>query len=122
MLLFQNDGVHVFTIGPRPISGMAVSKRDCTKLYTCSFDGCLRVLDVEKGIFDEAFVAETSDFSALSLGPMDGGHVAYVGDGDGALTVVDLRAATAKVTYQMHGRKINTIDVSLFGPEFRSGF
>ncbi|GAQ88207.1 WD repeat-containing protein [Klebsormidium nitens] len=105
-----NDGVHVFNVGPKPISALAVSNRDCTKLYSCSFDGSLRVLDVEKGVFDEAYVDEESDFSAMSLGPVDGGHVAYVGDGLGALTVVDLRASTAQVTYQMHGRKINTID------------
>lgn len=103
----------MFTVGPRPISALAVSNRDCTKLYSCSFDGSLRVLDVDKGAFAEAYVDEDADFSAMSLGPTDGGHVAYVGDGKGALTVVDLRASTARVTYQMHDRKINTIDVSM---------
>ncbi|KAL7490215.1 hypothetical protein ACHAW6_016208 [Cyclotella cf. meneghiniana] len=49
-----NDGVHLFKPHSAPISTLSWNESG-SKLFSCSYDGTVRILDVEKQVFQEVF-------------------------------------------------------------------
>ena len=79
------------------------------KLLTCAYDGAVRALDAEKGVFTELFVSEEDDeFSACDFSA--DGRAMHLSDNRGNYYVVDAR--TGKMTspaVMLHEKKINTV-------------
>jgi WD repeat-containing protein 76 len=87
---------------------------DSTRLVSCSYDGVVRLLDMEKGAFEVVHTSTDSSvtFHSVHVDPTSNGKVVLCGDSYGTLLWCDLRCATAtalRVT-QAHQAKIFTID------------
>ncbi|VDP26998.1 unnamed protein product [Soboliphyme baturini] len=50
-----------------PINGLAISNEDGDHMYTCSFDGSTRMMDINKGYFEEVFVDEEDLCKSVEL-------------------------------------------------------
>lgn len=83
------------------------------KLFSCSYDGSIRLLDATAGRFELAVSTEEAEFSAFDCSP--DGNVAIAGDNDGCVRVYDVRdnrgTVRAKPT-EIHNRRVNTLQVS----------
>ena len=77
-------------------------------LYTCSYDGSLRLLDAEKEQWTELFASDDGDeFSAFDV-TADGG-ACYVADNEGGLRLLDARSGKADARWALHEKRINTV-------------
>eukprot|EP00850_Spirogloea_muscicola_P015576 SM000121S25973 [mRNA] locus=s121:8606:11476:+ [translate_table: standard] len=106
-------GVYLFELHAKPVSGLAFAAHDYTKLYTCSYDGSLRALDLEARVFAEVLHSHDDQFSALALAPSPG--TAYIGDGDGCMSIFDPRAGAVVAHHQLHQRKVSTLELNPAG-------
>jgi hypothetical protein len=79
------------------------------RLITCAYDGVVRALDAEKGMFTEIFASTDGDeFSGCDV--TADGRTAYLVDNGGNLHVVDVRAGKLTApAVELHGKKINTV-------------
>ena len=80
------------------------------KLLTSAYDGAVRVLDPERGVFQETVYSEEDEFSACDQ--FSNGHGALVCDNVGNLHQLDMR--TGKFTspsLSIHEKKINTVHI-----------
>eukprot|EP00899_Mesostigma_viride_P010046 jgi/Mesvir1/19042/Mv12804-RA.1 len=110
------DGVYTFQPHTRPITGFAFPGNDPTKMYTTSYDGSLRCMDVAEEAFHEVLRSTDGEsFTSLCPGSLEGNAASclFVGDDFGALHLVDPRAGEPVVgTYDLEQKKINTVEVS----------
>ena len=87
------------------------------QLVTASYDGSVRMLDAgaSPAAFRLALSDEEAEFSALDVAPDS--MTAYLGDKDGCLTTLDLRAAgrAGAAGAALHEKKINTLHVRCRG-------
>eukprot|EP00897_Mesotaenium_endlicherianum_P009721 jgi/Mesen1/8778/ME000524S08064 len=111
------DGVFAFQPHTRPVSGLAVPWQDCTKVYSASYDGTVRVLDVEAASFAEVLSDEARTFSALCVHP-GSPWTLHLADDDGSMSTLDARAAPPSSSsplrqqqqlHQLHARKVSTV-------------
>lgn len=81
------------------------------RLITCAYDGAVRALDAEKGVFTELFASGDNDeFSGCDV--TADGRTAYAVDNRGNLHVVDARSGKlAAPAVGLHDKKINTVHV-----------
>jgi WD repeat-containing protein 76 len=87
-----------------------------SKLFTSAYDGSLRVLDPERGEFVLAYGDEGKEYSCMEISP--NGHIAYLGDKNGELDIIDLRTKVQLAhNVELHGKKINTLQISPGGGE-----
>ncbi len=109
------DGVHVFAPHAQYVSGLVWGERSENQLVTASYDGSVRRLDVEKGVFSLIHSDEDVEFSALNTS----GSVLYLGTNNGYLDAVDLRIppGPSSVLHSLHvsEKKINTVDIDVKG-------
>lgn len=79
------------------------------RLLTCAYDGAVRTLDAEKGVFTELFVSEDEDeFSACDV--TADGRTIHLSDNVGNYHVVDARSGKlTSPAVQLHEKKINTV-------------
>ena len=108
------DGVHVFAPHAQYVSGLVWGERSDGQLVTSSYDGSVRRLDVEKGVFSLVHSDEDVEFSAMSTSA----SVLYLGTNNGYLDAVDLRIHPgSNVLHSLHisDKKINTVDVDVNG-------
>ena len=110
------DGVLSFTIHHQYISGLkwagtgARAGSSNHSLFTCSYDGSIRRLDLTRGVFELAWGDEEMEYSCFDVSP--DGNIAYVGDKDGDLDVIDLRTQTrVHKTLPLHDKKLNTVQL-----------
>ena len=77
-------------------------------LFSCSYDGTVRSLDAEKGVFSELFTSEELELSAFDVNAK--GHTALLCDKDGEFLVLDARTKTPAIPQMtLLNRKINTV-------------
>jgi len=111
------NGVICFNTHYEYISGLkwAVGGGSLFELHTCSYDGSVRRLDTESSAFVLAWGDEEMEYSAMDLS--SDGSVAYIGDKDGGLDVIDLRTGTRTVPkgIDIHKKKVNTVHVDPCG-------
>lgn len=109
------DGVHVFAPHAQYVSGLVWGERSGNQLVTASYDGSVRRLDVEKGVFSLVHSDEDVEYSALNMYD----SVLYLGTNNGYLDAVDLRIPPGanRVLHSLHvsDKKINTVDVDARG-------
>ena len=104
------DGVVLTKPHTSYMSGLVWPKATPGAVYTCSYDGQVRRLDVGKGVFESLVDTEDNEFSAFAVN--SAGTAAYVADNVGNLFVADPRAkALAGNGLHLHDRKINTVDL-----------
>uniref|UniRef100_G3PVS7 WD repeat-containing protein 76 n=1 Tax=Gasterosteus aculeatus aculeatus TaxID=481459 RepID=G3PVS7_GASAC len=84
-----DDGVLLFEPHTRPVSCMAFSRAHPTQLLSCSYDGSLRCMDVEKAVFHDVYDIEdglrTFDFMSRDCSTL------VVGNWLGEVAIVDRR-------------------------------
>ncbi|KAF3521032.1 hypothetical protein DY000_02064356 [Brassica cretica] len=87
----------------------------CQNVISSSYDGLIRLMDVEKSIFDLVYSSDDAIFS-LSQRPNDEQSL-YFSEGYGMLNVWDLRAGKSVFNWDdLHEHRINTIDFSSQNP------
>mmetsp|Transcript_1685 Transcript_1685/g.10337 ORF Transcript_1685/g.10337 Transcript_1685/m.10337 type:complete len:544 (+) Transcript_1685:492-2123(+) len=104
------DGVLLCKPHDQYISGLKWTQEGRSGLYSCSYDGSLRLLDLEQRKFLEVYRAEADSYSAFSVNQSR--QCVYLGDNRGGFTIVDLRSGK-KVTSKtdLHEKKVNSVDV-----------
>ncbi|KAJ0989531.1 hypothetical protein J5N97_007887 [Dioscorea zingiberensis] len=106
------DGVYVYRPHSGPVSGISVHPFAATKIFTSSYDGLIRLMDVEAETFNMIY---GSDFQIFSISQVPNDHNSlYCGEGTGILTAWDDRAGKVSGSWELHEDRINTVD---FNPE-----
>ncbi|KAI3434695.1 hypothetical protein D9Q98_002758 [Chlorella vulgaris] len=77
-------------------------------LFTASYDGSLRCMDVQAGVSALVHSSDDDEYSCMDV--TGDGRTALLGDNEGALHVVDVRAGQPQgKALTLHRKKINTI-------------
>lgn len=82
------------------------------QIYTCCYDGFVRVMDAEKEIFDMVYISDECIYCISQ--PKNDANCLYFGEGSRVLTVCDKRIPKCASHFDLHRGRINTID---FNPE-----
>lgn len=82
-------------------------------LFTASYDGSLRRLDVARGVSELVVSSEDAEYSCMDV--TSDGRTALLGDNEGAVVLVDTRQAPAPASgggaLTVHGKKVNTLSI-----------
>ena len=111
----EYDGVLSFSIHYEYISGLKwAGGGSAPSLMTCAYDGSIRKLNPERGVFELAWGDEEMEYSCFDVSA--DGNLAYIGDKDGDLDIIDLRSKQrVHTTMTLHDRKVNTVHVDPVG-------
>ncbi|KAK3435696.1 hypothetical protein EUGRSUZ_C00403 [Eucalyptus grandis] len=104
----EGDGIYLYRPHSGPIGGISIQPHNIGKILTCCYNGFVRMMDVEKEIFDLVHASDDAIFS-LSQRPNDGSCL-YFGEGRGGLNIWDLRVGKSTAFWALHEDRINTID------------
>lgn len=106
------DGILSFQPHYEYVSGL--QWRGTHRLFTASYDGSLRLLDVEAGAFPLTFGDEEREYSSLDLD--ENGNAAFLGDNEGYLDVIDVRSGKKEqAMLDLHVKKVNTVQLDTGG-------
>ncbi|WCJ29847.1 DNA damage-binding protein CMR1 [Euphorbia peplus] len=108
----EGNGVYLYRPHTAPISGIMFMQDWLSKIVTSSQDGFLRMMDVEKEIFDEIYSSKKAIFS-LSQRPHDMSGL-FFGEGYGEFSIKDVRKGGLASNWMLHQDRINSID---FNPQ-----
>lgn len=78
------------------------------QMYSSCYDGFIRMMEVEKGIFDMVYHSEYCVYS-MSQSPHDIKSL-YFSEGKGGVNKWDVRAGKSSLSCDLHEDRINTID------------
>ncbi|XP_016485502.2 uncharacterized protein LOC107805912 [Nicotiana tabacum] len=104
----DGDGIYLYHAHSGPVSGIIMNPFSVSKMFTSCYDGFIRMMDIEKEMFDLVYLSEHSIFS-ISQRPHDMKSI-YYGEGSGELGIWDLRAGKSSASWNLHDERINTID------------
>ncbi|CAA0819964.1 DROUGHT SENSITIVE 1 [Striga hermonthica] len=104
-----DDGIYLFHPHSGPVSGITIDPFSISKMYSSCYDGFIRMMDVEKEVFDLIHFSESSIFSTC-LSPHDVKSL-YFSEG-GAVRMLDVRAGKCLLSCDLHVDRVNTIDFS----------
>ncbi|GAU11991.1 hypothetical protein TSUD_196150, partial [Trifolium subterraneum] len=108
----------VFSYHPHQalISGISVHPNCLSKIYTSCKDGFVRMMDVEKEIFEMVYNTSDDDCIYALSQPRNDANCLYVAEGFGWVTVLDNRIGkrSSPSHFSLHRMRINSID---FNPE-----
>uniref|UniRef100_A0ACD5Z665 Uncharacterized protein n=1 Tax=Avena sativa TaxID=4498 RepID=A0ACD5Z665_AVESA len=112
---WYGDGAgHVFRYWPHksPVAAIVAHQAAPQKIYSCSYQGEICLMDFEKENFNMIHLCESPVYSLCQAQ----NHVRclYFGDGNGDLTLFDERVGKVSTTWDVHDEGINSID---FHPE-----
>ncbi|CAH8330150.1 unnamed protein product [Eruca vesicaria subsp. sativa] len=108
----ENDGIYMFHPHTSPVSSLVFQQNSFSKVISSSYDGLIRLMDVEKSVFDLVYSCDDAIFS-LSQRPNDDQSF-YFCEGYGMLNVWDIRAGKSSFKWDLHEHRINSID---FNPQ-----
>jgi WD40 repeat protein len=106
----------------RPVSALLFSPNDCNKLYSCSYDGTLRMTDLAASggcltstlVYGTEKVSTNADWNGLKSIDIYG-QTCFAARGDGRVAILDLRSKApvkgAGCCPQLHGKKLNVNSV-----------
>ncbi|KAK9130497.1 hypothetical protein Sjap_010984 [Stephania japonica] len=106
------NGVYPYHPHAGPVSGISIQPSALSKVFTSSYDGQIRLMDVEKESFDLLYSSDECIFS-LAQQPNDVNSL-YFSEARGELDLFDIRASKSSSSWILHTERINTID---FNPE-----
>ncbi|KAI8620782.1 WD40-repeat-containing domain protein [Chytriomyces sp. MP71] len=108
----------------KPISKIAFNHGNLNQAYLSSYDGTLRLMDLETRQFTELLIHPEGDmlshFSLTSQNP----HEIWISDGSGLATLLDTRvpydpaSSTSTHFYTLSDKKINTIHANPRDPNY----
>ncbi|XP_028073644.1 WD repeat-containing protein 76-like [Camellia sinensis] len=104
----DGDGIYLYRPHPGPVSGIVIQPFSISKVYTSCYDGFIRLMDVEKEIFDLVYSSDHAIFS-ISQRTNDTKSL-YFSEGHGVLNIWDERAGKSSASWILHEDRINTID------------
>ncbi|CAA6661656.1 unnamed protein product [Spirodela intermedia] len=104
------DGSYIFAPHTAPVSGISFHPFSLSKIFSCSYDGFIRLMDVEENLFNMVYSTEEAVFS-ISHQPNDAKSI-YFGEGPGELKAWDEKAGKVSNSWVLHDQRINTIDFS----------
>ncbi|KAH9615274.1 hypothetical protein KSS87_011959 [Heliosperma pusillum] len=110
----NEDVIHVYRPHTAPLSGVSIHPFSLSKVYTSSYDGSIRLMDMENEEFELAH-SSSSPLYSIAQQPNNANSV-YVGEGDGDLNVVDGRVRESTNSWSLHEKRINTIDFNPSNP------
>ncbi|KAF3524500.1 hypothetical protein F2Q69_00051915 [Brassica cretica] len=111
----EDDGIYLFRPHTAPVSSLVFQQNSLSKVISSSYDGLIRLMDVEKSVFDLVYSSDDAIFS-LSQRPDDEQSL-YFSAGYGMLNVWDLRAGKSVFNWDdLHEHRINSIDFSSQNP------
>lgn len=102
--------IHHYKLHARTITAIQCDLAFSNKVYTSSYDGTIRCLDLQTGVATEAYVSDT-EACVTSLNVTSDGRTMYFATLDGDVGVQDLRSKSCD-SYKLHDRKIGTLGVN----------
>ncbi|CAN8233524.1 unnamed protein product [Cochlearia groenlandica] len=109
-----DDGIYLFHPHSSPVSSIVFQQNSFSKVISSSYDGLIRLMDVEKTVFDLVYSSDEAIFS-FSQRPNDEQSL-YFGEGYGMFNVYDLRAGKSLFNWELHENRINSIDFNPRNP------
>ncbi|CAH2067956.1 unnamed protein product, partial [Thlaspi arvense] len=108
----ENDGIYLFHPHSAPVSSLVFQQNSLSRVISSSYDGLIRLMDVEKSVFDLVYSSDEAIFT-LSQRPNEEQSL-YFCEGNGMLNIWDLRAGKSNFQWDLHEHRINSID---FNPQ-----
>ncbi|KAI1314333.1 hypothetical protein EDD11_002274 [Mortierella claussenii] len=111
----EEPNVYSYKAHTRTLSSMQYSPTDPTKLFTTSYDGSVRYLDLVKQQFMESYVVSPDVSDHLGSVSIDStGHQLWFADNDGAVTLKDVRTPKDEMVYRkvLHEKKVGCVNVN----------
>ncbi|KAK9472920.1 WD40-repeat-containing domain protein [Dipodascopsis tothii] len=103
----EEPQVFTFKVHARTLSGFAFAPGDGTRVYSTSYDGSVRCVDLGAGVSSELLYHERDgEPDAISAVEMVDPHVAYYSTLAGELCRLDVRAPETVARYRLHDKKI----------------
>ncbi|KAJ4709647.1 WD repeat-containing protein 76-like [Melia azedarach] len=110
----KDNGIYLYDTHSGPVSGIAIQQSCYSKIFTSCYDGLIRLMDIEKEVFDLVYRSEYSIY-ALSQQP-NNMNTLYFSEGQGGLSIWDVRAGKTSNEYLLHDARINTVDFNFQNP------
>ncbi|XP_060065079.1 WD repeat-containing protein 76-like [Ylistrum balloti] len=109
----MTDGVIAYTPHSRPVNCLRFSPWNSANLYSCSYDGTLRMGDLQKEIFDEVYASPEDDYNLLKNFDFLSESSLLVSQQDGSVALVDRRTkgVEAEHEYNLHFKSLRTVSV-----------
>ncbi|CAA2994498.1 WD repeat-containing 76 [Olea europaea subsp. europaea] len=104
----DGNGIYMYCPHSGPISGIVIDPFAMSKMFSSCYDGFIRLMDVEKEVFDLIYSSEHSVYS-ISQSPHDTKSL-YFSEGYGGINMWDLKAGKSLSSWNLHDNRINTID------------
>ncbi|GMP35564.1 hypothetical protein CsSME_00007949 [Camellia sinensis var. sinensis] len=104
----DGDGIYLYCPYPWLVSEIVVKPFSISKVYTSCYDGFIRLMDVEKEIFDPVYSSDHAIFS-ISQRTNDAMSL-YFSEGHGVLNMWDEREGKSLASWILHEDRINTVD------------
>ncbi|XP_078439666.1 DROUGHT SENSITIVE 1 isoform X1 [Wolffia australiana] len=108
----EGDGSYVYTPHSAPVSGISLHPFSSSKVFTCSYDGFIRLMDVGETVFKMIYSTEDSIFSLIHH--PNNTKSLYFGEGQGDLKMWDESAGKISSSWDLHEQRINTIDFNRY--------
>ncbi|CAH8296014.1 unnamed protein product [Eruca vesicaria subsp. sativa] len=106
----EEDSVSLFKPHTGSVTSLVFQQNSFSKVITSSNDGLIRLMDVEKMVFDLVYSRDVYEpIHSLSQRPNDEQSL-YFGEGEGMINVWDLRAGKSVFSWELHKYRIHTID------------
>ncbi|KAF9336013.1 hypothetical protein BG006_009988 [Podila minutissima] len=113
--LEEEPNVYSYKAHSRSLSSMQYSPTDPTKLFSTSYDGSVRYLDLVKQQFLEAYVVPRDVNEHLGSISIDstGNHL-WFADSDGGVSLKDVRTPKDQLVYRkmLHEKKVGCVNVN----------
>jgi WD40 repeat protein len=106
----EENGLHMYLPHTAPVSGIATAPFSVEKVLSCSYDGFIRCMDIEKEVFDMLYTNDGNIMlSAICCAP-HGYQSVYFAEAFGEMKMLDLRVGGVSNSYDLHEKRIQTID------------
>ncbi|KAG0213486.1 hypothetical protein BGX28_004341 [Mortierella sp. GBA30] len=111
----EQPNIYSYKAHTRTLSSMQYSPSDPTKLFTSSYDGSVRYLDLTKQQFIESYVVapDASDHIG-SVSMTSNGQQLWFADDEGGVTLKDVRTPKDEMVYRqlLHEKKVGCVNVN----------
>ena len=104
----EDDVVHTMVPHDGGITNMCFDSRDTSKLYTSSYDGSIRVLDVSTSSFEQVYLC--SDRHSVASFDLKDSYM-YIGKNYGELVFLDTRSKST-TSYEISTRKVSSVHIN----------
>ncbi|GAA0171784.1 hypothetical protein LIER_25740 [Lithospermum erythrorhizon] len=104
----NGNHIYLYNLHTAPVSGLVIEPFSMSKIFTSSHDGFIRLMDIEREVFDSIYTSKYP-VNSISGKPHDKDTI-YFSEGHGVFDIWDLRAGSSSSTWKLHRSLIHTID------------